>query len=108
MFAIRYYRTAGSNSDVVRRYILEKTLYAKPKLQYLQGRAKKFEKKGPQFPVFVYSENIGEDQKKKGLHVFPRPIYPPKSSEDQKLKKKGQRVLRCSVSLTADIYHISL
>ena len=42
--------------------------------------------------------------KKKGLHVFRRPIYPPKSSEDQ---KKGQRVLRCpvsTVSLTADIY----
>ena len=40
---------------------------------------------------------------KNGLYVFCRPIYPPKSSEDQ---KKGQRVLRCSVSsvsLTANI-----
>ena len=61
--------------------------------------------------LHVSTENIGEDQKKKkkGLHVFRRPIYPPKSSEDQ--KKKSQRVLRCPVStdlLTADIAYISL
>ena len=46
---------------------------------------------------------MGEDQKK-GLHVFRRPIYPPKSSEDQ--KNKGHRVLTYLVStvpLTRDI-----
>ena len=82
----------------------------------------------PQFPVFVSTENVGEDQKKglfvfrrpiypqnqmktkkkTDLHVFCRPILPPKSSEDQN-KKKGQRVLRCpvsTVSLTANIYQL--
>ena len=38
---------------------------------------------GAQCPVSVFTENIGEVQKK-GLHVVRRPIYPPKSSEDQK------------------------
>ena len=57
---------------------------------------------GSQFSVSVSAESIGEDQKK-GLHVFRRPIYPPKLSEDQ---KKDLRVLRCpvfTVPLTGDI-----
>ena len=41
-------------------------------------------KRGPQFPVSISIENIGEDQEEKGLHVFRRPIYHPKSSEDKK------------------------
>ena len=49
----------------------------------LQGRAQKFEKGGAQFPVSVSTENIGEE---KDLYVFQRPIYPPKSSADQKEK----------------------
>ena len=93
-----------------------------------QGRAQKFEKGGPQFSVFVSAKNIGQDQKK-GLHVFGRPIYSPKSSEDQIKKgllvfrrsiyppkssdnpprKTGRCVLRCPVStvlLTGDIYQL--
>ena len=51
----------------------------------LQGRAQKFEKWGGAIScLHVSTENIGEDQKIKGLQVFRRPIHPPKSNEDQK------------------------
>ena len=60
------------------------------------GVPKNLKKGGPQFPVYVSTENIGEDQKKKSLHVFRRPIYPPKSSEDQK-KRKGLHVFRLPI-----------
>ena len=61
---------------------------------------------GAQFLVYSFPLKISVKTKKKGLHVFRRRIYPPKSSEDQ---KKGQRVLRCpvsTVSLTADLYQL--
>ena len=69
--------------------------------QGVQVRAQKFKKGGRNFLFTRLTK------KKKGLHVFQRPIFPPKSSEDQ--KKKGQRVLRCPVStvlLTVDIYQL--
>ena len=60
---------------------------------------------GAQFSVSVFTENIGEDQKKKVFTSFDVQFtpHPPKSSEDQ---EKGHRVLRCPVStvaLTGDI-----
>ena len=58
-----------------------------PTKPFKQGRAQKFEKEGGAiYCLHVSPENIGEDQKK-GLHVFRRPVYPPKSSEDQKKNK---------------------
>ena len=54
----------------------------------------------------MYIPKSSEDQKK-GIHVFRRPLYPPKSIENQ--KSKGQRGLRCpvsTVSLTADMYQL--
>ena len=50
-----------------------------------QKRVQKFEKGGAQFPVSVSTKDVGEDQKK-GVHVFRRSIYPPKSKEDRKKK----------------------
>ena len=73
-----------------------------------RGVPRNLKRGGRTFLFPFYTENIGKDRrlKKKGLHVFRRPIYPTKSSED---KKKGQRVLRCpvfAVSLTADMYQL--
>ena len=42
-------------------------------------------------PIFLPKSS--EDQKKKGHHVLRRPIFLPKSSEDQKKEKKGHHVL---------------
>ena len=63
-------------------------LFTRKKRINIQGRAQKFEKGGGAAIscLHVSTENIGEDQ-----------------------KKKGQRVLRCpvsTVSLTADIYQL--
>ena len=75
-----------------------------PLLTLIQGRAQKFEKGGPQYPVSVSTENISEDQnKKKGLHVTSNLPLIIKSRPNE----KGYRVLRCPVStvpLTGDIY----
>ena len=56
--------------------------------------------------LFPFPLKILVKTKKKGLHVCRRPIYLPKSSENQKI---GDCVLRCpvfTVLLTGDIYQL--
>ena len=61
---------------------------------------------GPQFPAYVSTENIGEDQKK----VFTSfDVQITLQNQVKTKKKKGQRVLTCpvfTVSLTTDIYQL--
>ena len=77
------------------------------KLQRFGGVPRNLKRGGRNF-LFPFSLKISVKTKKKSLHVFRRPIYPPKSSEDQ---KKGHRILRClvlTVSLTGDIYQLTV
>ena len=62
-----------------------------------QVRAQKFEKggRGAQFIVYTFPLKISVKTKKKtkGLHVFRRPIYPLKSSEEKKKVNASSDVL---------------
>ena len=40
-----------------------------------QGRAQKFKKGGPKLSVFVFTENIGEDQKKRSSRRLTSNLY---------------------------------
>ena len=70
-----------------------------------QGRAQKFERGGPQFPVHVSTENIDEEQKKKIFSSSDVQFTSKKSSEDQ--KKRSTRPQMSCFHYFADCRYIS-